>query len=550
MTSAAPAKVVIAGGGVAALEAALALRALAQERVRVELLAAEPQFWYRPLSVLEPFELGEMTRFDLADLAAAAGASFTLGTLVAIDAASRTAYTSAEQAVRYDHLLVACGTSPKPAVPGALTFRGPADTDAFRRLLDELRRGEAHRVVFAVPAGTSWALPAYELALLTARHVAGQGIGSVELTLVTPEREPLAIFGAAASAAIAEQLHVAGVELRPGVYPSEFRDGELVLVLDGTLPADRVVALPRLEGQRIAGIPQTAHGFVPVDGHGRVAGIPAVFAAGDITAFPLKQGGIATQQADAAAEAIAADAGVDLDPRPFRPVLRGVLLTGDRPRYLQHQPAGGAGEASVVSTEALWWPPTKIVGRHLGPFLAARAGRQLTEPPRDAGVPVEVDLTDPSLLIVAPGVDVLAAERGIDEPAAHVVRDVMRRDALVVAPEDTLGEVAEKMRERDFASALVGDSGRLIGILTARDLLRAFAGRVHPSEARVREWMTAEPFAVTAATTLEAAALLMTEHGVHHLAVVEGARPIGIVGMRDVVRTGLSSPRVSVGLGF
>jgi CBS domain-containing protein len=128
----------------------------------------------------------------------------------------------------------------------------------------------------------------------------------------------------------------------------------------------------------------------------------------------------------------------------------------------------------------------------------------------------------------------------------------MHADPLVVAPEDTLGEVAEKMRERDFASALVADYGRLIGILTSRDLLRAFAGRAHPSEGRVREWMTAEPLAVTAATTLDGAALLMTEHRVHHLAVVDGHRPVGIVGMRDVVRPAVASGRVrlSVGLGF
>ncbi len=100
------------------------------------------------------------------------------------------------------------------------------------------------------------------------------------------------------------------------------------------------------------------------------------------------------------------------------------------------------------------------------------------------------------------------------------VADVMSTDPLLVAPEDTLGEVAEKMRERDLGSALVADHGRLIGILTSRDLLRAFAGRVHPSEARVREWMTAEPIAVSAATPIEAAVTLMTEYGLHHLAVV------------------------------
>ena len=128
------------------------------------------------------------------------------------------------------------------------------------------------------------------------------------------------------------------------------------------------------------------------------------------------------------------------------------------------------------------------------------------------------------------------------------VADAMSTDPLVVAPEDTLGEVAEKMRAGDLGSALVADYGRLIGILTSRDLLRAFAGRVHPSEARVREWMTAEPVAVAAATPIEAAVTLMTEYGFHHLPVVDDERPIGMLGLRQAVRQ--VRGRTGIGLGF
>jgi CBS domain-containing protein len=98
------------------------------------------------------------------------------------------------------------------------------------------------------------------------------------------------------------------------------------------------------------------------------------------------------------------------------------------------------------------------------------------------------------------------------------------------------------MRERDLGSALVAEYGRLIGILTARDLVRAFASRVHSSEARVREWMSAEPVAVSARTPVEAAAELMAEYGIHHLPVVDGERPIGMVGLRDVVRAATRAP--------
>ena len=100
-------------------------------------------------------------------------------------------------------------------------------------------------------------------------------------------------------------------------------------------------------------------------------------------------------------------------------------------------------------------------------------------------------------------------------------------EALVVAPEDTLGEVAERMVTGGRDAALVAEYGRLVGIITSQDLLQALASRVHSSEARVRPWMTAEPIAVTATTSLEAASALMAEHGIHHLAVVDGERPGG-----------------------
>jgi CBS domain-containing protein len=102
------------------------------------------------------------------------------------------------------------------------------------------------------------------------------------------------------------------------------------------------------------------------------------------------------------------------------------------------------------------------------------------------------------------------------------------------------------MRAADIGSAAVAAYGHLIGILTSRDLLRAFAGRVHPSEARVREWMTAEPIAVSSEAAVEDAFLLMAEHGIHHLPVVDGECPIGMLGFRQAAQARLTS----FGLGF
>ena len=530
--------VVIAGGGVAALEAALALRALAGDRVNVELFAPEPQFWYRPLAVAEPFKLGEIRQFELAALAAEAGAIFSPGELVSVDAARRLAYTSPAGPVPYSLLLIACGAMPKAAIEGALTFRGPADTAKVEDLLAEIEAGAVRRVAFAVPAGAVWSLPAYELALMTSAWLAERSIAGVELALVTPEAEPLQLFGREASDAVRALLDEREIAIHTRAYAAEARADELLLAGGGIVVAERVLALPRLQGPRIGGIPQTLDGFIPVDPHGRVRGLESVYACGDITDFPVKQGGLAAQQADAAAEAIAAEAGADVTPQPFRPILRGLLLTGAEPRYLRGEFAGGAEEASAASAEPLWWPPAKIVGRHLAPFLARVSGTEpLAEPAPAAGVQVEVQVDPAAATQRRDRVLEAAVEQAAGGEAAATVGAVMRSEPLVVAPGDTVGEVAEKMRERDVGSALVTDQGRLIGILTSRDMLRAFTARVHLNEARVREWMTADPIAVSPATTLEAAALLMTEHHIHHLPVVEGERPIAMLGMRDVVRS-------------
>jgi sulfide:quinone oxidoreductase len=531
------AHVLIAGGGVAALEAALALRALAEDRVSVELLAPESHFWYRPLAVAEPFKLGEVRHFELSKLAAEAGATFTLGELVSVDAARRLAYTSPGGATPYSMLLIACGAKPKPAIDGAITFRGSADTEKIEQLLAEIEAGEVRRVAFAVPMGAVWSLPAYELALMTATWLSAKGIAGVEVSLVTPEAEPLQLFGKEASHAVRTLLDERGIAVHSRAHPAEAREGELLLVADGIVVADRVVALPRLQGPWIGGIPQTFEGFVPVDVHGRVSGLMDVYVAGDITTFPVKQGGIAAQQAEAAAESIAAAVGAYVVPRPFRPVLRGLLLTGDGPRYLRGELAGGVGE-SEASPEPLWWPPAKIVGRYLAPFLARVAGMgspPAPEPASESSLSVEVELDLVAAELRRDRVVAAALEEALGESGVGAIGAVMTANPLVVAPEDTLGEVAEIMRGRDVGSALVAEHGRLIGILTSRDMLRALAGRVHSSEARVRQWMTAEPIVVSSETALESAAILMTEHHIHHLPVVDGERPVGMVGMRDVI---------------
>ncbi len=385
-------RVLIAGGGVAGLEALLALRALAGELVDLELLAPEPAFWYRPLAVAEPFDAGRAHHFELAGIAGSAAASFTLGQLAAVDADARIVRTSQGAEIDYELLVIACGAVPRPWLSGALTFRGPADSDAFGRLLAEVDSGSVRSIAFTLPAGGTWPLPLYELALLTATRFARRD-QRVEIALVTPEPAPLSLFGEAASRAVGDLLSEHGISLQTGRYPTRYEAGILELGPDATLAAERVVALPRLEGPRILGIPQDADGFIATDLSGRVHGLASVYAAGDITQFPIKQGGIAAQQADAVAEMIAAEAGAAVEPHRFQPVLRGLLLTGGVPRYLRSEPDGGQGDTSTVSDEPLWWPPGKIVGRYLAPFLASHGGFEIQPPVDTTGMlEIEIDL--------------------------------------------------------------------------------------------------------------------------------------------------------------
>jgi sulfide:quinone oxidoreductase len=386
--------VVIAGGGFAALEALIAVRRLAGGRVDLTLVTPSRELSYRPLSVVEPFGLGEAPRFDLDEIARDHDAELQLDSAVAVDGKRRVLVTRSGREVAYDWLLVTTGAEPVEAVNGALTYRGAPDRSAFEQLLAAIDEGDISTVVFAVPAGTTWPLPAYELALMTASR-SDQLESTPKLAIVTPESTPLGLFGRDPSQAVATLLDEQGVEFHGATHPVAHRDGSLSVVPEGTLPADRVVALPQLRGNAPAGLPTNGDGFVPVDRHGRVRGEDRVFAAGDVTTFPIKQGGIAAQQADAAAAAIAAQAGAPVTADEFRPVLRGLLLTGTGARFFRAEVTGGHGDAAEVSRRLLWWPEMKVAGRYLSHYLSREVEpMRLADPLPPDAIPVELDLTE------------------------------------------------------------------------------------------------------------------------------------------------------------
>lgn len=347
-------KVLIAGGGVGGLEAVLALRELAPPGLSVELLSPRHSHTLVPLSVLEPFRTERTPEIVLPEFCEEHDVTFIHDGLSEIWPGQQRVLTDGGTELYYDALLLSMGAQRRPLIEGAINFRGPVDADVIEGLTEA---GSANgRIAFVIPPALDWTLPLYELALLLADRLGD----SAPIEIATHERRPLEAFGPSASELVARLLADAGIALRTGVtdHPQTV----------GDIEADTVITLPRPFVPDIPGVPQLAGGFVPVDAQMGVAGPQRVWAVGDITWSPIKQGGLATQQADIAAAAIAATAGAPVDVPPYVPVLRAALMTAQGPYYLRSGSPDGDGELRAP----LWWPPAKIAGRLLAPYLAQR----------------------------------------------------------------------------------------------------------------------------------------------------------------------------------
>lgn len=364
-----PARIVIAGGGVAALEATIALRALCGTTPSITLIAPGPDFVYQPMSVGEPFALGAAPRLALGDFARDLDAEWRPASVREIGK-TRAVILDDDSFIVYDRLIVALGAPREAVYEHATTFRGDTDAQAVHGLVQDIEMGLVKSVAFVVPSGVAWPLPIYELALMTARRAYEMQV-EVELSLVTPEDRTLGLFGAKAAAEVEARLNEAGIRVVTSASAEVPAKGRLVVHPGGEeMTADRIVALPVSRGPALRGLPQDKDGFIPIDAHARVTGAADVYAAGDGTNFPIKQGGIACQHADAAAEHIAASLGADVDPQPFRPVLRGQLLTGDKPVFMRHDVQGHLSTPEASDSRPLWWPATKVAGRYLASYLA------------------------------------------------------------------------------------------------------------------------------------------------------------------------------------
>ena len=374
---AAPRGVLVAGAGVAALETVVALRELAPGAVAPTLVAPDETFSMRALSVFEPFGHEPAPRYPLADLTAALDVGRRRDAVEAVDRERRVVRLRSGAAMPYDTLVLAVGAIAYPVFDHGILFdyaHNPAPVD---RLLADIRAGRVDAVIVVVPRACAWTLPAYELAFMLAAFARGEAAPTaaagrareLEITLVTAEPAPLAAFGPAAADMIHTEFAASGIGLMTGLsarVPSE-RFAELAY--GRKLMASRIIHLPGATGPRIAGVRYDPDAFSPVGADLHVDDDPPPYANRDATAGDHKHGGLAAQQADAVARAIAHDAGATPAPEPYRPVLRAVLRTGRGPRYLRADPPGEC----VVSDQCLWWPPAKVASRWLGPWLAARS---------------------------------------------------------------------------------------------------------------------------------------------------------------------------------
>jgi sulfide:quinone oxidoreductase len=370
-------RVVVIGSGVAAIEAVLALDALAKERVQITVLSRTGALRLAARLPERTLWAEDAPTYDLRRLGRLPGVSVLRDGARSVDVAGHLVTGTSGRQYPWDLLLVATGATVKPTIPEALVL-GRDSPELVRSLVAEAQRGLLHSIALVVAPGASWTLPVYELALQVAPAVGGAS--SVEI--LTPEPAPLPLFGTAGSEAVAARLDAADVELKPGSY-CQLRGGELVVRPGARIESvDAIVELPAPAPVPIEGLPSHAGGFIEVRDYGQVVGAPDVYAVGDAIAFPIKHGGLAAQQADAAAEHIAARAGADVVPSPFRPILRGELVTPEGVLFLEMPIHGGAGEGRV-SEEPLWAPATKVHGRYLSAWLAnvdPRATRARTAP--------------------------------------------------------------------------------------------------------------------------------------------------------------------------
>ena len=433
-------RVLIAGSGVAAVEAVLALRHLAGRNFEIDLLAPEHALEHRPASVATPFGLGAPPPLDLQRLARRYDVELVQDELLAVDPAAHAARLTSGARWPYDHLLIAVGARPEPALPGALTFRGPVDVPAVERVLAEVTRGDRRHVVVVVPPGSTWPLPAYELAVMAATET--RSVAGATVTLVTPEREPLWIFGDTAGAELRELLADRGVVLRTAARAAHVTDDVLWLESGEALIGDTRDQPPAARRPRHPR-PAQRRRRLPADRRARLREGRGAGARGRRCHHLPGQAGRPRDPAGrrrgsrhrAGARRHRRGAPVRAGPARAPVDRRGAALPAGGARCRGRTTLGAARRrrlAGEVSSRALWWPPGKVAGRYLAPYLSTARPASLGDEP---------------LVDRAPGAGGGAADD----------RDAALDLALLLADEDAeAGDLPQALHALDAAAALAG----------------------------------------------------------------------------------------------
>ena len=361
----------ICGGGIAAVEGLVRLRALTGDALDITVVAPNEDFRYRPLAVDEPFAAPGVRTYPMRQIAERTRSEWVKDAGESVDVDAQVLGIEGGRELPFDALLLAVGAKLVMPFAHVTAFDDRHADEGYHGVIQDVEGGYTKSVVLIIPEGHAWLLPAYELALMTAERAYSMWQDGVEITVVTPEPAPLAALGEEASAAVSELLDRAKVRVYTGAHPSVPSSQHVLVGPDGPqLEAGRVLALPRIEGRPLRGVP-SEDDFVPVDEFSRVPGTgQRVFAAGDETNFPFKHGSVGAQQADVAAAGIAAMAGLYIEPEPLRPVIYAELHTGKDPLYITARMDNGRVDTEVTTEEA--WPrEEKLVARELGSFLAS-----------------------------------------------------------------------------------------------------------------------------------------------------------------------------------
>lgn len=362
-------RVVICGGGIAAVEGLVRLRHLAGDKVDVTMVAPNEELRCRPLAVDQPFTVSPPA-YPLETIARHTGAKWLQDAAESLDPDAQAIHTAGGRTLPFDALLLAVGARLVRAFEHAAVFDDARADEVYHGVVQDVEGGYSRSVALLIPEGPAWLLPAYELALMTKERAESVGQEDLAVVIVTPEPAPLAALGEEASKAVAELLDRANVRVYTGARAAVPAARHLLVTPNGPeLEPERIVALPRIEGRQLPGVPAVDGGFAPVDAFARVQGMGGhVFAAGDGTNLPFKHGSVGTQQADVAAAGIAARAGAAIKPEPLRAVVWAKLHTGREPLLLKARVERDR-VVSEVSSERNWPGNGKVVADELGPFL-------------------------------------------------------------------------------------------------------------------------------------------------------------------------------------